>query len=969
MSRTGTIAIITKAEYRVLIRGSALLLCTFGPTIEFNPIMKKFLKIAGIVFLFALAVVIALPFLFKDKIVETVKDNVNASLNAKVDFGDFDLTLIPNFPNFTFQIENITIDGVAPFDSIRLASIGEAAFTLDIMSVIKGEKMRIQGIHVDKLFLNAIVLEDGTANYDIMKETETAAGDSTDVRDEYVILLEKYSFTNAHIIYDNRSMQMFVDMDGLDHSGKGDLSDKIYDLFTITTMKKLDVIYEGTQYMKNADAEINATFDIQDDFRVYNLKENEIRVNELYLTASGVVLMPEDGVDMDITYQSTKTDLKNVLSLVPADYMPDLEGLKTEGKVTLNGDVKGRYDDLNLPGFSVIGKIENGRIQYPELPKSIDNINTDLAIIYPGGADLDAMTFNIDNLHMEVANSPINLSFFTKNMMTDPFIKTDIKAQVNMANVKEAIVLEGVKDLAGIITADVSIEGRMSAIEAERYEDFKAIGKVIMQDFVYAADSVPDTKIQMAIMDFSPQFLSIPELKMSVGKTNIAAQGRLDNYLAYYLKDETIQGSFNVQSDLIDMNEWTGEEAAPAEVTSSVEETPMAVVEVPGNVDFDLNANIKKLVYGDMVMDNVKGKIQVKEHVASMQEVTMNMLGGTLRLKGSYSTLPGEAPAVDFGFDIKGFDIPSTANTFATVKALAPIAKQSQGNFSSGMTFKAALDQGMNPLYSTLQGGGNLLTNQVILGNFPALTKIASALKQNQWASQKINDVKLTFEFVDGKVLVKPFDIKLDGMEANVGGTMSFEQDLDYSVKMKVPTAKLGGQANQLMEGLVGKANSLGLNLSVGEFVNMNFLVTGKVSDPQVKPTILGQEGSAGVKDMIKETIKQEFDKAKEEVIDDAKERARAEADKLMAEARVQADRLKSEASKLADETKKQGGLGAKRLVDEAKNPLTKAAAKLAGDKLKQEADRKAQGIIAEGDKQAENAIKAAQTKADQLLQ
>ena len=931
--------------------------------------MKKFLKIAGIVFLFLLAVVIALPFLFKDKIVQTVKDNVNASLNAKVDFGDFELTLIPNFPNFTFQIEDITVDGVAPFDSIRLASIGEAAFTLDIMSVIKGEKMKIQGISVDDLFLNALVLEDGTANYDIIKETETEAGDTTDVRDEYVILLEKYAFNNAHIIYDNRSMQMYVNLEGLDHNGKGDLSDKIYDLFTITTAKKVDVVYEGVQYLKDADAEITATFDIQDDFRIYNLKENEIRCNQLYLTASGVVLMPEDGVDMDITYQSTKTDLKNVLSLVPADYMPDLEGLKTEGKVTLNGEVKGRYDDLNLPGFSVLGKIENGRIQYPELPKSIDNINTDLAIIFPGGADLDAMTFNIDQLHMEVANSPINLSFFTKNMMTDPFIKSDIKAQVNMSNVKEAVALEGVKDLEGIITADVSLEGRMSAIEQERYDDFIATGQVIMQDFLYTSDSMPDTRVKIATLNFSPQFLALPDLKMTVGKTNINAQGKIDNYLAYYFKDETIQGSFNVQSDLIDLNEWMGEEAAPAEGTATAEETPMAVVEVPGNVDFDLNADIKKLVYGNMSMDNVKGKIQVKEHVASMQDVTMNMLGGALGLKGSYSTLPGESPAVDFGFDVKGFDIPSTANTFSTVKALAPIAKQSKGNFSTGMTFKAALDQGMNPIYSTLQGGGNLSTNQVILENFPALTKIANALKQNNWASQKINDVKLAFKFVDGKVEVKPFDIKIDGMETNVGGTMSFEQDLDYSVKMKVPTAKLGGSANQLMEGLVGKANALGLNLSVGEFVNMNFLVTGKVSDPQVKPTILGQEGSAGVKDIIKETIKQEFDKAKEEVIDDAKEKARAEADKLLADARVQADRLKSEAAKLADETRKQADLAAKKLVDEAKNPLAKAAAKVAGDKLKQEADRKANGIVTEGDKQAENVMKAAQTKADQLLQ
>ncbi|MDA0713990.1 MAG: AsmA family protein, partial [Bacteroidetes bacterium] len=570
--------------------------------------MKKFLKIGGVVFLLLVITVIAIPYLFKDRIVQVIKDNVNASLNAKVDFGDFDLTLIPNFPNFTFQVEDITIDGVMPFDSVRLASIGEAAFTLDIMSVIKGEKMKIQGVSVDELFLNALVLEDGTANYDIIKASETETGDTTDVRDEYVILLEQYEFSNVHIIYDNRSMQMYLEIEGMNHSGNGDLTYKIYDLMTVTTAEKVGVVYEGIRYLKDAEAEIMANFDIQDDFRTYNLKENEIRCNQLYLTASGVVLMPEDGVDMDITYQSTKTDLKNLLSLVPADYMPDLEGLKTEGKVTLRGDVKGHYDDFNLPGFSIIGAIENGRIQYPGLPQSIDNINTDLSVIFPGGVDFDAMSVEIKQLHLEVAQSPINASFFTKNMLTDPYIKSDIKSQLNLANVKEAISLEGVQDLEGIITADLSLEGRMSAIEQERYEDFKATGQVIMQDFLYRTDSMPDTRISIATLNFNPRYLELPDMRMTIGKSDLAAQGRITNYLAYYLKDETIQGMFNVQSNLMDMNEFMTEEEVPAEGTAAAEETPMALVNVPGNVDVDLNTTIKTLKYGDMEMKNVQGK-------------------------------------------------------------------------------------------------------------------------------------------------------------------------------------------------------------------------------------------------------------------------------------------------------------------------------------------------------------------------
>ena len=59
--------------------------------------MKKILKWTGISLLLIIVLIILLPFIFKDKIIQTVKDEANKSLNAKVDFGDFDISLISYF--------------------------------------------------------------------------------------------------------------------------------------------------------------------------------------------------------------------------------------------------------------------------------------------------------------------------------------------------------------------------------------------------------------------------------------------------------------------------------------------------------------------------------------------------------------------------------------------------------------------------------------------------------------------------------------------------------------------------------------------------------------------------------------------------------------------------------------------------------------------------------------------------------
>jgi hypothetical protein len=54
-----------------------------------------------------------------------------------------------------------------------------------------------------------------------------------------------------------------------------------------------------------------------------------------------------------------------------------------------------------------------------------------------------------------------------------------------------------------------------------------------------------------------------------------------------------------------------------------------------------------------------------------------------------------------------------------------------------------------------------------------------------RWTVQNIN---FSYEFKDGKMITKPFDVKIDKLKANVSGTTAFaDQAIDYTMKAKVP--------------------------------------------------------------------------------------------------------------------------------------------------------------------------------------
>jgi hypothetical protein len=313
-------------------------------------------------------------------------------------------------------------------------------------------------------------------------------------------------------------------------------------------------------------------------------------------------------------------------------------------------------------------------------------------------------------------------------------------------------------------------------------------------------------------------------------------------------------------------------------------------------------------------------------------------------------------------------DIEQAVTYIETIQKMAPIAKTCKGRFSTDLTMSAVLDQQMRPDLNTLAGRGTLRTKSVRIDGFQPLVDIAKALKIQEIQNTTLNDVAFSYKFKDGKMITEPFNVNIGRIKANVGGSTAFaDQAIDYDMKAKIPSDIFGAAANQAVAGLLGQANkAIGGNFQVPAELDLTAKITGTIDKPIVKPVFAG--GGSNVKEVIVEEIKQELnqqiDKAKEEAI----AKARAEAARLVAEAQKQADDLKARARAEAARIKGEGYKVADDLVAKAKDPISKAAAKIAADRAKQEADKQEQKAIAEADRKADALVDAARKKGDELI-
>jgi hypothetical protein len=255
------------------------------------------------------------------------------------------------------------------------------------------------------------------------------------------------------------------------------------------------------------------------------------------------------------------------------------------------------------------------------------------------------------------------------------------------------------------------------------------------------------------------------------------------------------------------------------------------------------------------------------------------------------------------------------------------------------------------------------------------MNKLADLLGNENYRRMITDGINFTFEFVNGRVFQKPFTIKYAGSDVTLGGSIGFDQQLDYDMVFQVPFSQLGSSVADGITSLVRLAGDKGINLNPGTSVQVKAKITGPANDPKVS---LDYKDFAGnLKSDLMSTAQQELDKQKEQL----KEKARDEADKLIQQAREQGDKLiqqaestaaniRAEAAKAGAKIRSEANAQAEKLVAEgkAKGIIAERLAIESAKKLNQQADKSASDLENEADKKANALVDEARNRAAQLI-
>jgi uncharacterized protein involved in outer membrane biogenesis len=862
--------------------------------------IKRIFLIFFVFVLLLLGAIISFPFLFKDKIVAFITNEANKSLNANLSFhNDIDISLLRSFPDLSVGINELCITGMHEFEGDTLIYAPNFKTTLDIMSVLKGDEIDVKTVFLDKPYINIQVTKEGKASWDIMKPAAPTETADTSVS-RFKVALKKFEINDGRFIYDDKMLGFVTDMVNFDHTLTGDFTQDNFSMDTHTMADKLSLGYGGIYYLNNVKTDAKVKMDMNLPEWKYTFKENEIKLNDLIIGFEGMIANPTADIAMDIKFKSKQTEFKNILSLVPAIYSKDFDKIQSSGKMSFEGDAKGVYSETSIPAFNVKLVVSDAMFKYPELPSPVKNVNFAMDVHNPNGK-MDNTVVNLSRFHMELGNDPIDATLLLKTPISDPYIDAKVKGRLDLAQITKFYPLEKGTRLSGTLNSDVEAKGNMSAIEKQDFQNFNASGNMTATDISYvAADFPQELKVSSAALRFNPSTVTLSGLDAKIGGSDVKANGEFSNFFPYFLKDGILKGRLNLNSTYFNANQFMSDDpdAAVAKTAPQPSDTvELEAIELPANIDFTMNTNIAKLLYDNLVLDNMKGRIKLINSEMIMEDISFGMFNGMVGVKEAhFDTKNPKQPFTSFDLSLSNFDIARSVSYFNTIKALAPIAKYARGIVSARLKFSSRLDGKMRPVLSSLSSYGKLDIPSVTIAGFKPLTKMAETLKLEKYKNMSLQKIALSFGIKDGKVKVDPFDFNVDKAMFKVDGYSTLDQAINYVINISVPRSELGS-INSNIEGLQSVLAKQGANIKLSEMLDIDVLLGGTITDPTVKASLKSLKNSFvdDAKEQLKEQGKIIVDSAKNVVIDRAKE----ERDRLQKEAeeriRREQERLKRE--------------------------------------------------------------------------
>ena len=422
-------------------------------------LLIKILKVTGITFVISLLLIVLLPIIFADTITEKVKVLANKNLEGELNFNESELSFFKHFPSLTLTLHELNLNGSKPYKNKSLVSAKEISFGIDVWSVVFGNQTEIEEIYLEEAKINVLVNKKGEANYNIYKSDSK---DTTTSSESASLKLENIQINNSQLVYNDKSTKILIEAKGFNYKGKGDLLESNFSLKTSAKIDSLSFTYDKSEYLKNKKLKADLITKINTNSLSFVFEKNDLVINKLPVEFTGFFDFLKNGYQMDFKLKTENSDLDDLFTALPAEYVSWMNETKMKGKTSAFLTLKGKYiasENLS-PEVNFNIKVRDGYVKHEKAPYPVENIFLNLDTKLPN-LDINQLKIRLDSLYFDVNKNNLSAILISDGFGKKITLDSKVKSKLDLAFLSNALQIPNFK-LAGSLDADIVSKGNYS---------------------------------------------------------------------------------------------------------------------------------------------------------------------------------------------------------------------------------------------------------------------------------------------------------------------------------------------------------------------------------------------------------------------------------------------------------------------------------------------------------------------------
>ncbi len=799
--------------------------------------MKKVLTVLSFILLLLIIGIILLPVIYKNKIKDYALETINSKVDATVSYDRFSLTLFQSFPDFAATFKGLAVVGKDVFANDTLVSIKEFSAQIDLSSLLKDDGILIKKIFTDGSKINMLRTKEGKSNWKITKPDKNENVKTTDIktvdaeREPSKFLLQDIIMNDLSFVFDNRRSDFTYSILNANLNISGELKGMETILDFDINSPSMNFTMDGAKYIKEAPFSLKTSLLANLDSIKFIFDSQKSEINSMPLNVEGSFAYPRDSMIFDLKFDIPEIGLNTLFKMIPDEYKKVVEKADAKGKIDFNGIIKGVYYKDITPLINVAFNIENGTVKYPGLPDEL-KINEASAYVFKPEGNFDNLEIGVKKLNLNLAGNPIAMHAQVKSVTKDPNIDADLKGILDLGTLLKLFPVEGLK-MSGVVDADASLKGNLSDIKENNYNNYVSEGKLGIKQFYVENKSLPKgITIPNANVELKNQNVVVSNLNGKIGRSDFSLNGKLDNFLSYLFKQGSLNGNFNLSSNLIDANEFLSDKDADSSKTgegsrADSSKTTEKPIVFPKNTNLNFNARVSRLMYQKLDITNFAGSMQLKDQTLTLNGIGMNMLQGRLGLTGSVIADGRPDPAVNLNLDVKSFDLPMAFSNISLVEKFLPFAEKSQGKISTVLKLQSKLAGSLKMILSSVSASGSLSTQNVRMIDNSAFYSLKKVIQTDMIKNPSLKDFTVYYEIKDGNLHFKPFNTVFAGQPVSISGIYNLGGNLDFRIDGTVDRNILSSEIQKIIAYVPGHESITKIDLGLD--------IKGDIKKPDIR--------------------------------------------------------------------------------------------------------------------------------------